>query len=294
MTDPHARPPRIWTLLAACAALVLGMIALGPFVLTGYFLLSSRSVLAGGLLPAPGQLDHFYGTLPGFLLAATIAAAWTGLVAIVAGVLSPVAVSKRLGFRRSRLGAAGWWIVPIGALGLSQAVDAAFQLTGFGRGDALEALLHTLAGARGPMVALSVLVIGALSATCEELFFRGYLQRRLVARYGAMVGIAVSAFLFGLAHGELHHAVFAFTFGLFIGASAWAADSLGPAIAAHVVNNTVSVVTLVLGLDDATQSPAAQWLALLVGSAVALLALGWILRRAPRPDLPVRSDEACA
>jgi len=283
LTDPAAPPPRLWTLVAAIFALAVGTVALGPSVLTGYFLLSSRSILAGGLLPAQEQLTQFYDTLPGFLFAATVAGGWTGLVALVAGLLSPVPLPQRLGFLPSRLGAQGWWIVPLGALGLNQAVDAAFHLTGFGRGDALEGLLKTLAGARGPTIAVAVLVVGALSATCEELFFRGYLQRRLVLRFGPLVGVAVPALLFGLAHLDLHHALFALTFGMFVGTAAWAADSIGPAIAAHAVNNTVSVLTLVLGLDPGTDSAAGQWTALVVGGAVAFAALAWILKRAPRP-----------
>jgi membrane protease YdiL (CAAX protease family) len=282
-------PPRLWTLVAAICALAVGTVALGPSVLTGYFLLSSRSILAGGLLPAQDQLIQFYDTLPGFLFAATISGGWTGVVALVAGMLSPVPLRERLGFLPSRLGAAGWWIVPLGALGLNQAVDAAFHLTGFGRGDALEALLKTLAGARGPTIALAVFVVGALSATCEELFFRGYLQRRLVLRFGPLVGVAVPALLFGLAHLDLHHALFALTFGLYVGAAAWAADSTGPAIAAHVVNNTVSVLTLVLGLDFGTDSTGGQWASLLIGGAVAAWALAWILRRAPRPRVLERA-----
>ncbi len=263
-------------------ALVAGTLALGPFLLQGYFLLSSRALLAGGLMQAQEQLDAYYGTLPGFLFAASIAGAWTGVLAIAAGLLSPQPLSQRLGLDRSRLGALGWWIVPLGALGLNQAVDGAFELSGFGRGDTLEGVLKLLAGARGPTLAASVLIVGALSATCEELFFRGYLQRRLVARWGPLAGILLASFLFGLAHWDWHHSLFAFAFGLFVGVAAWAADSTWPAIVAHVVNNTVSVLTLVLGWDIGAGSSGALQVALLVGTLATLLATAWILRRAPR------------
>jgi membrane protease YdiL (CAAX protease family) len=230
--------------------------------------------MGGGLLPNIDQLVAFQSTLPGFLFAAAITAAWTGTVALVAGTLSPLTLTRRLGLAPSKLGRAAWVIIPLGALGLNQAVDAAFTLSGFGRGDTLEGLLHTLAGARGLMLAAAVLIVGALSATCEELFFRGYVQRRLVARFGPWPGILFASFLFGLAHWDWHHSVFAFLFGVFVGLAAWAADSLWPAIAAHVVNNIVSVLTLVLGLDFA-----APWLALLTGALVAVSAVAFILRR---------------
>jgi membrane protease YdiL (CAAX protease family) len=270
--------------------LVAGTLAFGPFLLQGYFLLSSRALLAGGLLPAEEQVIAFYDTLPGFLFAATMAASWTGVLALAAGILSPEALQSRLGLLHSRLGKLGWLIVPIGALALSQAVDAAFEVTGFGRGDVLEGLLKTLSGARGTTLALAVLIVGALSATCEELFFRGYLQRRLVARFGPAAGILVASFLFGLAHFDWHHSLFAFAFGLFIGVAAWAADSTWPAIVAHVVNNTTAVLTLVLGLDVGGDTRQSHWIALAAGALVAILAAAWILRRAPRhapaPDAP--------
>ena len=54
-----------------------------------------------------------------------------------------------------------------------------------------------------------------------------------------------------------------------------------PAVLAHVVNNTVSVLTLVLGYDLGTRQ--GSWIALVSGAVVALLAVTWIVRRAPRP-----------
>ena len=277
-TEPR---PRIWTLVVSFLVLLGGMYVFGPLLFQGYFLLSSRAVMGGGLLPNLDQLLAFQATLPGYLFVAAITGAWTGTVALVAGTLSPLTLTRRLGLGASKLGRAGWVIVPLGALGLNQAVDAAFTLSGFGRGGVLEGMLQTLAGARGLMLAAAVLIVGALSATCEEMFFRGYVQRRLVARFGPWPGILFAAFLFGLAHWDWHHSLFAFLFGVFVGLAAWAADSLWPAIAAHVVNNTVSVLSLVLGLDIAS-----PWIALVTGAIVAVFAVLWILRhRAPQPTV---------
>ena len=93
------------------------------------------------------------------------------------------------------------------------------------------------------------------------------------------MGIVSAAFLFGLAHWDWHHSLFAFAFGLFVGLASWAADSLWPAMLAHVVNNTVAVLTLVLGLDFAS-----PWIALGTGVLVAGLASAWLLRHGPRPS----------
>jgi len=266
-----------------------GVILFGPLLLQGYFLLSSRAVLAGGLMPNMDQFAAFQGTLPGYLCAAAISGSWAGIVALVAGTLSPIPLTRRLGLGRSRLGRLAWIIVPLGALGLNQAIDAAFELSGFGHGAELQSMLSALAGARGAMLASAVLIVGALSATCEELFFRGYLQRRLVARFGPAAGIVVASLLFGIAHWDVHHSLFAFSFGLFVGLASWAADSLWPAVLAHVVNNTVAVLALVLGLDF--EKP---WVALVTGVLACALASAWILRRGPRraqapPQVPETS-----
>jgi len=145
-------------------------------------------------------------------------------------------------------------------------------------------MMRALAGARGPALGLALLVIGVLSATCEELFFRGYLQRRLVARLGAAPGILLTALAFGLVHWDVHHSLFAFVFGLFLGWASYVADSTWPAIVAHAINNTTSVLALVLGLDDGATSALTQGFLLIASVAVIALAIAWLARRAARAD----------
>lgn len=275
-------PPRTWTLVVATLAVVLGLVVLERWVLQGYVILSSRQVLAGGELPALQRLDAFYATLPGILLNATLSAAWIGTVALVAGALSPVPVAPRLGLVPPRLGGAAWALVPLGGLAVSQAVDHAFTLSGVGRGGAIDTILAAIASARGLSLGMTVLVIGVLSATCEELFFRGYLQRRLVLRVGPALGIALPAALFALAHGDAQHGAFAFAFGVFVGWAAWVEGSTWIAIAAHVANNTASVLASAFGVDDTGGPPAGQRIVLGVSLAVAVAVAAWLARRARR------------
>lgn len=272
--------PRLWTLAVAVLVLSLGWIALEVWILQGYVVLSSRQVLAGGVLPSLQTMDEFFDTLPGILLEATFSAVWVGTVALVAGALSATPLRPRLGLVPAQVGPGAWIATALGALAVSQAVDHAFTLAGGGRGPALDQLLRALASARGGSLALTVLVVGVLSATCEELFFRGYLQRRLVERFGPALGIALPAALFGVAHFDLHHGTFAFVFGVFVGWAAWLAGSTWIAVAAHVVNNTVSVLVLAAGLDDRNAPPAAQAAALAASLAVAAGAVVWLRRRA--------------
>ena len=259
--DPAAAPinpldsvgrPRIVSVYLATAGLLVGLVLLGGF-------LANQHLRAAG----PERLS-------GFLRAAGVSVAWIGVVTLVVAALSPVPRAARLGLSRARLSRRGWLLAILGGLALSQAIDLALQLSGVGRGPALEVMIDALGGARGRGLAAAVLIVGLGAGTVEELFFRGYAQRRLVARYGAPVGIAIAAALFALAHGDPRHAAFAFCFAAFAGAVAHWSDSTAPAIALHVVNNTVSVLTIAAGLDGL--EPRLPRLALAVASAA--LAVG--------------------
>lgn len=255
--DPAASapPPRIWPVYAVTAILLVGMVVFAGSVVTGLAVLSRRELLGGGVLPGgeAGAFREFYATLPGFLATAAVSVTWIGVVTLVIAVLSPVPLAARLGWAPARLTAAGWVLAVLGGLALSQGIDLAFTLSGLGRGGPLELMIEVLSHARGTGLVAAVLIVGVGAGVVEELFFRGYAQRRLVARHGAPVGIAISAALFALAHGDLRHSGFAFCFGLFVGAVAHWSDSTRPAIAVHVVNNVVSVLTIAGGFADLEQ-----------------------------------------
>jgi membrane protease YdiL (CAAX protease family) len=272
--SPRPDPPRLWTVALACLAMFGGMIALSYFVLTGYALLSGPEMFGGGVKPDDRDLLAFLGTVPGLLFAATVSSFWITLVAVVAAVLSPEPFRERLALRNPRLPLVGWILAVVGALAVSQSVDAILQLTNVGRGGALSGILETLRQARGPWLVLSVLLIGGSAGVAEELFFRGYVQQRLVARLGAGVGIGLASALFALAHLDPHHSFFAFVFGLFLGYVVFATGSVWPGVVAHAANNSLTVIVVALGFDDA-QAPDAFHVAML---ALCLPAIGFIVR----------------
>jgi membrane protease YdiL (CAAX protease family) len=76
----------------------------------------------------------------------------------------------------------------------------------------------------------------------EELFFRGYLQTRLVARWGRWTGIALTALAFGLVHMDWVHSTFAFLLGLWLGWMTERAGSIRPAMLVHGANNLLAMV----------------------------------------------------
>lgn len=96
-------------------------------------------------------------------------------------------------------------------------------------------------------VVLLVLIVGVGAPIVEEIFYRGLFQGALLKR-GAppAVAIAVSATVFGLSHGALLQLPALILFGVVAGVLAHRAGRLGPAIAAHVTFNMVTVVSLLL------------------------------------------------
>ena len=99
------------------------------------------------------------------------------------------------------------------------------------------------------LVLALVVVIGA--PLVEEIFFRGVVQRRLVARYQPVVGIGIASVLFGAAHLLAWDGVVSLTYAwavaagsVVLGAIYHLTGRLGTAIAAHVFFNAQAVLVL--------------------------------------------------
>lgn len=75
----------------------------------------------------------------------------------------------------------------------------------------------------------------------EELLFRGAVLGNL-RRFGDKTAILVSAFLFGIFHGNLIQAPFAFILGLYLGYVACKTENVVYPIFIHAANNAIAVV----------------------------------------------------
>ena len=93
-----------------------------------------------------------------------------------------------------------------------------------------------------------VLIVCVGAPVIEELFFRGLMQPRLVERFGASVGLVVTALLFGAAHMINWQGSLTFVYaasiaggGLVLGVVRHITGRLGPAIWAHFFFNAQAV-----------------------------------------------------
>jgi membrane protease YdiL (CAAX protease family) len=231
-----------WELLLFLLVLLL-IVVLGVFVLAAVgdvaFGPQTGEALRRGL-PSPDRPQESWIYLGVFALfyLAVIAATW-------------IAMFPHRGRRASALGLrpAKWqWFVfgTIGVLALSQAADALLlpflrDVMAIG-GDELQiTLLIRALTATTALTVVAVGVLAVLAPLAEELVFRGLLYGWLRGFLPfALVAILTSA-LFGLAHGELAHAIAAGILGLALAFIRERSGSLWPAIVAHVVNNLVAV-----------------------------------------------------
>ncbi len=130
----------------------------------------------------------------------------------------------------------------VGLLAIGQLFDAGLGWLGLRDAGTLGLLDRSVARMSAPLLALMVLAGGALAGAGEELFFRGYLQTRLAAAWGAGRAIAVTAVAFGFLHADPVHGAFALVVGLYLGWVTELAGSVRPAMVAHVVNNVASLL----------------------------------------------------
>ena len=84
---------------------------------------------------------------------------------------------------------------------------------------------------------VALLLVAVTPGVCEELLFRGFVQTRLVQRFGPALGILVAAALFAAMHMHPMQSFIVFPVGVLFGVLAWASRSVVPSMAAHAVYN---------------------------------------------------------
>jgi len=87
---------------------------------------------------------------------------------------------------------------------------------------------------------LAVVVSAASAGICEETGFRGYMQRPIEERHGAIVAILISSLFFMLVHltkdwSSIGMVPIVFGAGLLLGTMAWASGSLIPGMIGHTI-----------------------------------------------------------
>lgn len=88
----------------------------------------------------------------------------------------------------------------------------------------------------------NLVVLALTPAVCEEIMFRGYVQRQAERGLGAKGGILFSGLVFGLYHLRISQIIPLSLVGLYLAYIAWQFRSLWPAIIGHFLFNGFAVV----------------------------------------------------
>lgn len=122
------------------------------------------------------------------------------------------------------------WVLPLGAI--AEAVFPASMLERYN-----SARLFDRHSELEVAIAMGAALIA--SPICEELVFRGFIQRSFRE---APRGIVMTALIFSAFHFNPVNFMALFQLGVLFGLLSWRAGSVWPAIGAHVASNTVSTV----------------------------------------------------
>ncbi len=142
-----------------------------------------------------------------------------------------------------------------------------------------------------------VVVFGCLfPGLGEELFFRGFLGRGLITRYGTVLGVGMTSALFGLLHMAPSQIAGTLVFGILFHCAYLCTRSLPAAMIFHFLVNLVGLLMSRI-LESVAPESRIAWEATegpswttAVG-ATALLALwGWALARVNRPEPRQNAD----
>jgi len=181
-------------------------------------------------------------------LAFVIAPAYYALIHRAPGISARQGLAA-LGLRSTRLGPAivatvVGFVVIIACNVLYSLLIQVFNLPLRTNSDAL------LQQAKYAPISTFALLAGAVlvAPICEEIFFRGFLFGGLLHRMTFWPAALLSAFLFGLAHGDVGSFAVLFVFGIVLAYVRWRTGSIWPGIVIHAANNATAGLAIILAL----------------------------------------------
>lgn len=93
-----------------------------------------------------------------------------------------------------------------------------------------------------------LLVVGLLVPVAEELIFRGVLYRYLRGHWPVWAAVLVSSVIFGIAHGDVLTGISSALLGAVLALTFEYSDSLWTSIVVHIVNNSISMILILIYL----------------------------------------------
>jgi CAAX protease family protein len=289
-SSPAPRKPRVWTVFVTFVVTIAAIFAVQIGLAVGLLLWvawQGRSIQQAG-----AELIEWAETPEFFLFAGIPTQLTLLLMSLAAARFSPEPMVARLGLQRPRASA---WRVAVWVAGAIVPF-----LVGLGAAQWLATVIPpdpTVARLYEHMhwqiAAPFILFIAVAPGICEEILFRGYMQRRLTQRWGMLCGVLVTSVLFGLMHIMPHAVVFAGTLGVWLGLMAWRTDSIWPSAVCHALVNglwnvwNIGVALLVFPSDF----PLPLFVAIVAVGVAAFAIACWDLATLRRQEAVIREAE---
>ena len=115
-----------------------------------------------------------------------------------------------------------------------------------------------------------VILIGLVPGFAEEMLFRGYMQSRLIQRFGAPTGIIIASIFFGLAHVMPATILMATFIGFYLGFVAWKSGSIWPTIGAHIfINSSINFFRMAVKFGEIPETT--QWVIVVIALSISAI-----------------------
>jgi len=163
------------------------------------------------------------------------------LVACVLAFLSRVSFKSRLALHPLRIEKGTLLLVCCGMLGVQGLVVSLSPYLGE-PSDHVQFLNDVIREPEGMRAVMLALLISLVPAFCEELFFRGLVQSRLVAVWPPGAAILLTSTVFALVHIDAQHIIAVLPIGIYLGWAAWRSGSVWMSMLLHALNNLAAVL----------------------------------------------------
>jgi len=121
-----------------------------------------------------------------------------------------------------------------------------------------------------------VIIVSITPAICEEVFFRGYVQRTIERKLGAR-SIIITGIIFGLYHMQPLNLISLSLLGILFGYVSYRSKSIFPSITAHFTNNLFAVFSLHRSGDGQLMFPVFENVLSAPVVAISLVGLLWMI-----------------
>lgn len=141
--------------------------------------------------------------------------------------------------------------------------------------NSMESTIRALSGDGIGILLLNLFAIALTPAVCEEMFFRGIMQKHLVdITKKPIVGIILTAFIFSAIHMQFSGLLPRFLLGMALGYLYFRSESLWTSIAAHFTNNATIILIAYFSDINITDTPELSsfatplWICMITGGLI--------------------------